>query len=406
MPGAQGLTRKCLGESHGRIVGFAVIHFRGAVDCAGHFGCLLKFFREFGEEALGGPGTSFTECADGAASDVVGYAFEHCRIVCYTLAVGEAMGDFLHPERAFATRGALAAGFVGVEFVDICENFDHVAGVVHHDDAAGAGHGTDGCEGIKVHGDIFEGDFFVSECAVGLFFFDFVFFAGAEDFGRGAAGDDGFEAVAVADAATDVVNELAEGEGADLEFVVSGFVDVAGDTQDAGACVVGLAEFGVFGTAHANDVFDVAEGLDVVDDGGRHVEAEDGGEVGRLDAGVWALAFEGFDKAGFLSADVGTRAAVDVDFAVEAGTKDVFAEEVVGAGFVEGAVEDFCAEGEFAADVDVGEVGVVGVAGDDHALDELVGIFVDDLPVFKGAGFGFVGVADEVNRFGVGGGDE
>ncbi len=35
----------------------------------------LEFVGEFGEEALGGPGASFTEGADGAAGDVVSDIF-------------------------------------------------------------------------------------------------------------------------------------------------------------------------------------------------------------------------------------------------------------------------------------------------------------------------------------------
>ena len=69
--------------------------------------------------------------------------------------------------------------------------------------------------------------------------------------------------------------------------------------------------------------FTVAERLDVVDDGRAHVEAEHGGKVRRLDARVGALALERFDEAGFLAADVGARAAMDVDFEIVAGAADI-----------------------------------------------------------------------------------
>ena len=46
--------------------------------------------------------------------------------------------------------------------------------------------------------------------------------------------------------------------------------------------------------------------------------------------------------------------------------------------------------GEFFADVDVGGVCADGEGGDDHALDELVRILVDDVAVLEGAGLGFV----------------
>jgi hypothetical protein len=60
-----------------------------------------------------------------------------------------------------------------------------------------------------------------------------------------------------------------------------------------------------------DDAGEVGEGFDVVDDGGLAEEALDGGEGG-LDAGPAALALEAFEQCGFLAADVGACAAVDV----------------------------------------------------------------------------------------------
>lgn len=53
----------------------------------------LEFVGEFGEEALGGPGTSFTEGADGAAGDVVGYVFEVLGVVGTCALVHDTGGD-------------------------------------------------------------------------------------------------------------------------------------------------------------------------------------------------------------------------------------------------------------------------------------------------------------------------
>ena len=50
------------------------------------------------------------------------------------------------------------------------------------------------------------------------------------------------------------------------------------------------------------------------------------------------------------------------------------------------------------ADVDVGQVHVVRVAGDDHALEHLVRVLVDDLLVLEGARLRFVRIADQVDR--------
>ena len=160
---------------------------------------------------------------------------------------------------------------------------------------------------------------------------------------------------------------------------------VAAETDDARAGGLGRADFFVCVSAHPDDVLHVAEGLDVVDDGGAQVEAQHGGKVGRLDARIGALALKALDEAGFLTTDVGAGAAMHPDVQVVATAEDVFAEVTLGPGLVQGAVQDFCALGKFAPDINVGEVHVVCPGGEDHALDELMRILVDDLPILKGA---------------------
>ena len=117
---------------------------------------------------------------------------------------------------------------------------------------------------------------------------------------------------------TGSIDEFADGGLADFDFVIAGLLDVAAEADDAGAGVVGRAELGEFRAAHGDDVLHVAERLDVVDDGRAHVEAEHRREIGRLDARIRPLAFQRLDQAGFLAADVGARAAMDVDFQIVA----------------------------------------------------------------------------------------
>jgi len=150
-----------------------------------------------------------------------------------------------------------------------------------------------------------------------------------------------------------------------------------------------------------DDVLHVAERLDVVDDRRAHVEAEGGGEVGRLDAWVGTLAFERLDQAGFLTANVGGGATVDVDFEIESGAEDVLADEMLLFRFGDGLFENDGGFGELFADVDVGDVSADGEARDDHALDELVRVLVEDVAVFESAGLRFVRVADEVDGLGI-----
>lgn len=365
-----------------------------------------EFFREFGQEALGGPGAGFSEGADGASGDVVRDVFEGGRVAFDGAAVHHAGGHFCHPEAAFAAGGALAATFVGVEEIEVVEGFEHVAGVVHDDHAATADHSACGSESGRVHDDIENVDFAIDEGTVGSFGFGFDFFAHAQDFGRASAGDDGFEGASGAGATTDIEEQFPESDRACRKFIGAGFLHVAAHAHHAGAAIARGAHFGVFVGTEAEDVFYMADGFDVVDNGRSHVEAEDGREVGGLDAGIGAFAFEGFEKAGFLAADVSTCALVDIDVEVESGAKNIGAQEAGFAGFADGLCDDAGGVGEFAADVDVGEFDAEGVGGNGDSFEELVGILVKDVAVFEGARFGFVAIDDEVVGFAVIGPEE
>ena len=145
----------------------------------------------------------------------------------------------------------------------------------------------------------------------------------------------------------------------------------------------------------------MAEGFHVVHDGRAHVEAERRREIRGLDARVGALAFEGFDEAGLFTADVGACTAMHVDLAVETGAEDVLAEEAFFVRLCDGLLKDLRRVREFFADVDVGQLGTHSEAGDRHAFDQLMRILMHDVPVLEGAGFGFVRVADEIDRLGV-----
>ena len=113
-----------------------------------------KFFREFFDKTLRRPGARFAKRANGAAGDVVANGFQCFWIFHHAAAAQHAIGDFFHPERAFAAGGALAAALVRVKFVDVVQRPDHVARIIHHDHAAGTGHRTCGGERIEIHRDI------------------------------------------------------------------------------------------------------------------------------------------------------------------------------------------------------------------------------------------------------------
>jgi len=128
------------------------------------------------------------------------------------------------------------------------------------------------------------------------------------------------------------------------------------------------------------------------------VEPQNRREVRGLDPGVSPLALEGFDQTGFLAANVGTSTAMHVDLQIVASAQDVLAQETSRARLLEGRVEQLGRMGHLTADVDVGQLHVVGPAGDDHPLDQLVRILVEDLAVFERARLGLVGVANQIDR--------
>ena len=72
---------------------------------------------------------------------------------------------------------------------------------------------------------------------------------------------------------------------------------------------------------------------------GHMVKAQHGRKIRRLDAGIGALAFQRFDQPGFLAANIGARAAMDVNFQVVAAAQDVFAQEILGPRLGQGAVQ-------------------------------------------------------------------
>src|SRR6185503_21286214 len=83
----------------------------------------------------------------------------------------------------------------------------------------------------------------------------------------------------------------------------AGLVDVAGDAEELRADIVGLADAGEPGGASAQDRRRDRDGFDIVD-GGRAAIDADTRRKGRLQARQALLAFEAFEKAGLLAANI------------------------------------------------------------------------------------------------------
>ncbi|OIQ75088.1 hypothetical protein GALL_432490 [mine drainage metagenome] len=170
---------------------------------------------------------------------------------------------------------------------------------------------------------------------------------------------------------------------------------MAAHAEDAGAAVLRGADLGVLGAAHAEDRGHGGQGLHVVDGGGL-AEGALGGREGRLHAGLATAALQGVQQGRLLAADVGAGAAVDDDVVVPARAQDVLAEVACVARLLDRGLQLLDEPEELAPDVDEAELALHGPAADDHALDELVGVVLEDDAVLEGAGLALVAVAHQV----------
>ncbi len=217
---------------------------------------------------------------------------------------------------------------------------------------------------------------------------------GGEHRGGGAAGVEGLDLVAGLGAAGEAVDQLA-GRDPELDLVVAGTADAAGDRDDLGpGRLLGAEALEPVG-ALGDDPRHVGERLDVVDQRRPAVEALDRRE-GRLQPRVAALALERVQQRRLLAADVGAGAAVDDQLEVAVGAEDVRPQVARLVRFGDRGVEDVGLVVVLAADEDEGVAGVGGEGGDRDPLDQLVRVALHQLAVLEGAGLGLVGVAAEV----------
>src|ERR1035437_2861085 len=188
---------------------------------------------------------------------------------------------------------------------------------------------------------------------------------------------------------------------AEFEFVDAGLIDVPGEAGHLGAAGFGNTERRERRAAIAQDGRDRAEGLHVIQDGRALERARDGGKR-RADARDAALAFERFQQRRFLTALVGARAGVRVEIEIETRALDVLAEPALFVGLGEGLLHHFDEVAILAADIDVAGVRIHRQAGNQHALDQLVGIVFDQHAILAGAGLTLVAVDHDVLGLGRG----
>ena len=142
----------------------------------------------------------------------------------------------------------------------------------------------------------------------------------------------------------------------------------------------------------------VGERLDVVDDRRLAVQADGGREERRLQARHATVALEALDERRLLADDVRAGAPRHDDVDGEVGAEDVPADVAGGVGLVERGRHPLLGVGHLAADVQEALRQADRVAGDEAALDQLVGIELHEEAVLVRTRLALVAVDDEVAR--------
>src|SRR5215467_4634528 len=211
---------------------------------------VLKLAAPFFHDADRGHRCRISERAECAAQHVLREVGDEVD-VCFATETGvKALERLAQPGGSFAARDAPATGLVRVEVHDAASHVHHAGVFVHYDHATGAQHRAGFGDRIVVHGD--------------------VNFVGGEKRAGASTGNDGFQFLAVCDAARHFVNELFHVHS-ERDFVNAGLFDVTCDAEHARAAIFRRPAVGIGFTAFANDGWDGAEGFHVVDDGGAAV---------------------------------------------------------------------------------------------------------------------------------------
>src|SRR5665213_2791613 len=332
---------------------------------------------EMRDQALDRPRRSVAERADGVALDLFCHLQQHVDLALVGAAFGHPGQDPPHPARALAAWRALTAALVLVEIGNPRDRPDQVGRFVHHDDGGGAETGAQFSEAVEIHRAIDD-------------------LLGRHHAHRGAAGNDSLEiAPAAADAAAMPLDQFAERDPHRL-FDVAGTLDMAGDTEQLGADIVGPADAGEPCRTPPQDIRRYRDRLDIVD-GGRAAVETDIGRERWLQPRHALLAFEAFQERGFFAADIGAGTMGHVKVEREA-VDIVLADQLGLIGLIDRGLQMLALAYELSAHIDVAGVRAHREAGDQAALDQKMRIVPHDLAVLAGAGFRFVGIDHEIAR--------
>src|SRR5215472_5011739 len=180
-------------------------------------------------------------------------------------------------------------------------------------------------------------------------------------------------------------------------FDIARRVHVARQAEDFRAGVAGPADPGKPSGPAPQDRRDDCDRLDIVDRCRTTIETDLCREW-RLEARLALAAFEALEQPGLLPADIGARAAMQIEFEIPAGAAGVFADQAGVVALVDRGLQAFGFVIELAADVDVAGVDTHACRGKNTPFDQLVGVVADDVAILAGARLTLIGIDAEIGR--------
>ena len=318
-------------------------------------------------------GRGLAQAAERRLVHRVAQAAQAVQVLDLAAPLGERRQHVEHLARADAAGNTLAARLVLREGQEVAGDVHHAGRLVGHDHAARAHDGARGLEILVVDARVEQR---LRDAAA-----------------RRPAQLYGLEGLAVATAAADVVDHLAQ-RHADGDLHQARVLHCAGQGKGLGAAAACRAHAAEPLRPVEQDRRHAGVGLHVVDV--RRVAPQPVlGGVGRAHGGHAAVALDGAHERGLLAADKGAGALLDHEVEVQTAAQDVLADDAVGARLVDGLMQRLDRQRVLGADVDIAAAGADGARRDQHAFEQAVRVALDHGAIHKGAGVALVGVADE-----------
>ena len=171
---------------------------------------------------------------------------------------------------------------------------------------------------------------------------------------------------------------------------------MTGNTKQLGSDIVGPADTGKPFRPAPQNRGDYSNRFHVVHSGRRAIQSDIGREW-RLHARLALLAFKAFQKGGFLAADVGPCAMMDIEVEIPA-MLVVLANQLGVIGFINSALQGLAFTNELTAHVNVAGVRAHCEPGDQAALDKCMRVMPHDFAVLAGAWLRLIGIDHQIVR--------